>query len=409
MKITSSSNTTITDIAPKVIETGNGFLLNTQYYTKEKLVPVPFETCDLYGSPYSLCTRKLLYLQAFSWLFPQDEFGIVRDTTYPNRYYMRTLSGFVSGSTETRLITFEETENGEITILNNYTMSGYQVLNFIDQDSNYIYWTLRNEKNVYLYRMHKTTFSVTSTYTHAPTYAYGYLTKIHSDDTYIYLMYYTAQSVYTITISKISFTTATSTGIYRGEETAQTNYQFTNIADDAYQVDENTYGIYSYNMADTAQPLDLYQYDTSKTLVNGYTMQSVTITWNDKKSEIAFLNTGALTNTQRNFIAEFNGVKYLNVVMYQANYTTANYIPYQGIYTFRIDSPTALTFTGYNQIDGAKQIGGFIYDESREHLIVAKQNAFQILKFNQTTLKYESTNFEIPACYCVGLDELQSL
>ena len=55
MKISGVKNTTITDIAPKVIETAHGFLLNTQYYTKEKMAPVPFETCDLYGSPYNLC------------------------------------------------------------------------------------------------------------------------------------------------------------------------------------------------------------------------------------------------------------------------------------------------------------------------------------------------------------------
>ena len=40
MKISSSTYTTITGIVPKVIETAKGFLLNTQYYTKEKLVPV---------------------------------------------------------------------------------------------------------------------------------------------------------------------------------------------------------------------------------------------------------------------------------------------------------------------------------------------------------------------------------
>ena len=119
MKITSSSNTTITGITPKVIETAHGFLLNTQYYTKEKLVPVPFETCNLYGSPYSLCIRKQLYLQNYSWNDPNDEVGILRDATYPNRFYLRTLTGYITGGKESRIITFEENDNGEITILNN--------------------------------------------------------------------------------------------------------------------------------------------------------------------------------------------------------------------------------------------------------------------------------------------------
>lgn len=410
MKITSSSNTTITDIAPKVAETANGFLLNTQYYTKEKLVPVPFEICDLYGSPYSLCTRKQLYLQSYSWNFSNDEIGILRDNIYPNRYYIKTLTGYVSGSRETRMYVIEETENGEVKILSSYNAGDYQFLNFVDQNEHYIFWTVRNEKIFYLYRMDKKTFSVTSTWSSSSTsYNYGRLEKIHSDETNIYFIYFYNQNIYALSIDKNTFKATTSSAIFRGQSTnTSANYSLSNLADDPYQIDENTYGVYLYNAADPAQPLDLYQYDTSQTFANGFKMQKATITWNDKKSEITFSGS-AVINIYRNFIAEFNGIKYLNVMVYQENFGSSSMTSYQGLYTFRIDSPTSLVFTGFNPIDETKQIGGFIYDDSREHLIVAKQNAFQILKFNQTTLKYESTNFEIPACYSVGLDELQRI
>lgn len=414
MKITSSSYTTITDITPKVIETAKGFLLNTQYYTKEKLVPVPFEICDLCGSPYSLCTRKQLYLQDFSWNDPNDEIGILRDTTYPNRFYLRTLIGYISGVRESRLFTFEETDNGEIRILNEYNMRDYQFLEYVGQNDRYMYWTQRSNTTFALHCIDKQTYAVTRMWYTITGWNYARLHKIHEDDMFIYFMYVAEQNMYALTFNKSSHAVTTSQAIYRGKETTSGNYYLTNLSDDPYQIDDTTYGLFLCNVTNPAQPIDFYQYDTSKTFADGFTMQKTTIAWGGGKSKIDFfetvaVNNDALYNTVRNFISEFNGVKYLNVAVYRYGFENANFIPTQGIYTFRINSATSLTFTGFNPIDETKQYGGFIYDESREHLIVAKQNAFQILKFNQTALKYESTNFEVPACYSVGLDELQRI
>lgn len=414
MKITGSSYTTITDISPKVIETANGFLLNTHYYTKEKLVPVPFEVCDLYGSPYSLCTRKQLYLQSYAWRDNNDEIGILKDSVYPNRYYLRTLTGYVSGSNESRLITFEETENGEIKILNIYNMGDYQFLEYVGQDDNYLYWTQRSNLTASIHAMHKTTFAVTNPWKSASTYDYSRLRKIHEDDLYIYFIYFMNQNIYATKFNKTTHGFGTSQAIYRGQETTTGNYGLTNISDTPYQVDDTTFGLFLCNTTKPEQPIDFYQFDTSKTFADGFSIKKTVITWNSEKDKINFFelvtaNNAGIYSTVRNFISEFNGIKYLNVYVYRTNFENSGFISVQGIYTFRINSETSLTFTGYNQIDAAKQIDGFIYDESKEHLIVAKQNAFQILKFNQTTLKYESTNFEITGCYSVGLDELQRI
>ena len=409
MKISNPTNTTITDIAPKVVETANGFLLNTQYYTKENLAPVPFEVCDLYGSPYSLSIRKHLYLQDYTWNFYNDEIGILRDSTYENRYYMRTLTGYISGARQTRLVVFEETENGEITILSEYLLGDYQLCQFVDQSDQFIYFTLRSNTTFLLSRMDKKTFAVTTTYSNSAGQNFGRLEKIYSDSTYVFFMFLANQNIYALKLNKATNTTELSAAIYRGRETVATAYNFTTIADHEYKIDANTFGVFLFNAANPEQPIDLYQHDVTKPFTDGFTMQDVIITWNNEKSQIDFLNSNTVYNTSRNFITEFDGVKYLHVAMYQTGFSNANYIPYQGIYTFKIESPTSLVFTGYNQVDAVKQFGGFIYDESKEHLIVAKQNAFQILKFNRTTLKYESTNFEIPGCYCVGLDELQRI
>lgn len=410
MKISNSIDTTITGLRPKVIETAKGFLLNTQYYTKEKLSPVPFETCNMLGSPYSLSIRKQLYLQGFTWNFPNDEIDILKDSKYEKRYYIRILNGYVSGTREAKIFTIEETDNGEIKILNTCSLGDYQILDFVDQNDNYIYFTIRSNTYFYLYRMDKLTFTVTPLTSISAGYNYGQFKKIYSNDMYIYFMYFYNQNIYTSRLNKFTNTVEVSTAIYRGQETTAVAYYLTNLSDTPYQIDENTYGLYLFNGANVEQPLDLYMCDTSKTLTDGFTMQHVTISWSGVKSNIDFLfstKSSYMNATVRNFITEFNGIKYLNVVVYQTNYDVSAQIEYQGVYTFRIDSATSLVFTGYNQIDAAKQIGGFIYDESKEHLIVAKQNSFQILKFNQTTQKYESTNFEITNCYSVGLDELQ--
>lgn len=406
MKISDSADTTITGLRPKVIETAKGFLLNTQYYTKERLSPVPFEVCNMLGSPYSLSIRKHLYLQGYTWNYPNDEVNIIKDSKYEKRYYIRVLNGYVSGVRESRIFTVEETDNGEIKILNTYAPGDFQILDFVDQNDNYIYFTMRSNTSFYLHRMDKITFVVTQITALTTAYSYSQYKKIYNNDMYVYFMYFYNQNIYTLKLNKSTNAVETSTAIYRGKETTAYAYLLTNLSDTPYQVDDNTYGLYLFNAANAEQPIDLYQIDTSKTLANGFTMQDVTITWGSNKTKFDFL-TANIYCTVRNFIAEFNGIKYLNVVTYQPNFDNSNYITAQGIYTFRIDSATSLVFTGFNQIDAAKQIGGFIYDESKEHLIIAKQNAFQILKFNQTTLKYESTNFEITNCYSVGLDELQ--
>lgn len=407
MRITSTANTTITDSAPKVIESINGVVLNTQYYTKERLSPIPFETFYTYGSPYSLCTRKQMYLQNFSWNYPNDEIGLLKDSTYSNRYYMRTLDGYISGSRSSRLVTFQETENGEMKAVHTDAPGDYQFMEYVDQDDTRFYYTTRTTTTMYLRYINKQTFAVTDAYKTTSANSYSYLKCIHKDDVYIYFMTFINQQIYALRYNKQKLAMEISSAIYRGQETTTNAYVLSNLSDNEYKVDDNTYGLFLFNIDDLEQPLDLYQYDTSKTLANGFTMRPVTITWGEDITSFNFLKTGTQYNTIRNFISEFNGIKYLHVTLYQMNYNNANYIPYQGIYTFRIESDTELTFTGYNQIDGAKQIGGFIYDESKEHLIVAKQNAFQILKFNQTTLKYESTNYEVSGCYSVGLDELQ--
>ena len=411
MRITSPSNTTINGVTSKVVETGNGFLLNTQYYTKERLSAVALEFLKLTGSPYALSTNKQLFLQtSTAWRFAHDEAGIYKDSTHPNRYYVRIIAGYVESTTPiTYLVTLEEDTNKELKCLNVLTINEGFIADFIDQDDTNVYITVKLARTVNIYTLNKDTFAFTSRWA-SGYYSNNYtnLTKIYSNDSEIHFMYLYDQNIYTLVFNKGTLVATPSVPIYRGQETTALANILTVLSDCAYDVNDDTSGLYLFNSADAEQPIDLYCYDRSKSLSEGFTMKPVEIIWNDKKSKIDFL-LGTVSHTIRMFISEFDGVKYLNVVSYLSNSAVNTYVDTQGIYTFKIDSETQLTFTGMNPIDKLKQVNGFIYDASKEHVIVSKLNTFQVLKFSKESLTYETANYEVAGCYSVGLDELQRI
>ena len=412
MRITSASNTAITAATPKLIETANGFLINTQYYTKERLSAVALEFLRVSGSPYALSTRKQLFLQQPNavWRFPHDEVEIYKDSTYENRFYARVIGGFLETNTNHNyLLIIEESSDKEFRCLNITTLENMYIRSIVDQDDNYIYLVTGNATTVAIYTLSKSNFALTSRWSLSnSTRNYIDPTKLYSDDNNIYFMYFHDQNINTLIFNKSTLTVTISAAIYRGKETASVLNVLTVLNDTPYEIDENTSGLFLINSADIAQPIDFYYYDRSKSLSEGFDMKPVNIIWNDNKSSFS-LDVKNIQNTLRIFISEFDKVKYLNIVSYRSNSTATDYIANQGVYTFRIDSSEQLTFTGFNQIDSTKLIGGCIYDESKEHLIVSKTNAFQILKFNKNTLVYENTGVEVPACYSVGLDELQRI
>lgn len=414
MRITSAMNTAITGATPKIIETAKGFLINTQYYTKEKLSAVPLEFFRSDGSVNALSIRKQLFLQNQSssnpWRSFNDEVDIYRDSTYENRFYVRVISGFLDTSTvNTYLLTIEESPDKEFRCLNSTKFDNMIIKGIVDQDDNYLYINTLGSSTVGIYTLSKSNFTLTSRWSLTLSARnYAELTKLYSDDNNIYYMYFHSNNIYTSVFNKSTLTNTTSKGIYRGKVETPTDTILTVTNDTPYQVDENIYGLFMFNSDDPVQPIDFYYYDKNKSLTDGFDMEPVNITWNDSKSQIDFL-TGTLTCTIRMFISEFDGVKYLNVASYRSSFGAVDYVPIQGIYTFRIDSKNELTFVGFAPVDRTKQFCGFIYDESKEHLIVSKQNAFQILKFNKNTLTYESTSLEVPSCYSVGLDELQRI
>lgn len=414
MRVFKSTNTIIDGARPKVIETAYGFLLNTQYYTKDTLSPIPFETLNILGTQYCLSISKQLYLQAYSWNSKNNEFGIIKDNKYPNRYYIKIFNGYVSGTRQEFLVALEENENnGTISILGNTNAGDVQLLECVDQDDNYLYITLRANLAYYLYRYNKSTFAFENVYSATAKYNYIIPKLIHSNETYIYLTWYYNQNIYFQQYNKLTKTTVT-TCINRGQISSVTNYYVTLEANDVIDLGNGIYGVYYVNIENQEQPIDLYTIDITKTFTSTYfdtcDIQHVNITWNSEKDKI-YYNT-SLTSVllhYKTFIIQSDILKYLNVVVYDENYENIGYTAIQGIYTFRIDSETNLTFTGYSPIDESKQIGGILFDKTKHHAVLAKNTSFQVIKFNAIVEKYVATGVEINQCYSVGFDDLQRM
>jgi hypothetical protein len=139
-------------------------------------------------------------------------------------------------------------------------------------------------------------------------------------------------------------------------------------------------------------------------------MQHVNITWNGDKTSIPYLSTPTSVNTYyRASIMEIDGIRYLNVYVYNKANENVAYAAIQGIYTFLINSDTELTFTGFNQVDASAQFIGVLESENKRHLLIAKNKSFKILKFDTNTKRYEDGGVEIPSCCAVGFDELQRI
>lgn len=409
MKIFEGNNTTASVESPKAIETGKGFLLNTQYYEKENIIPVPFEFAYIAGTRYALSLKKHMYLQAYSWSDSANKFCIQEDITNPGRYYCRTFNGYISGSRVEYLLTFEE-KDGEITILNNTSHGDAQLLDIVDQNDTYIYLTERGNLTQYLTRKNKKTYATETVNSVAATNNYGHYVKVYSDDEIIVLGRYVNGNYSFINYNKTTNTATASTNLWRGASTITTaiNGSIIMDKDSIVKIDDKNYGFYGFNIDNPEQPIDLYYVDVD-TLTP--VMQHFTIIWNSDVTQFTIDNSVySLHNRYVLWTLETGGKKYLNVGVYNQNFENTKHIAEQGIYTFILDEVNyTATFTGYNQIDSLAQIHGMLLDNSKSHVIIGKLNAFQIVKFDTLTQKYENTNDAIPFCYDVGFDELDRI
>ena len=409
MKIFSSNGTTITGTVQKVIETGKGFLLNTQYYTKDVLAPVPFEYFNKGGTQYNLSLCKTMYLQAYSWNDSYNYFGITKDNAIENRYYMRMASGYVSGTRNEHICIFDEKDN-TIQYATHINSADIQFLDVIDQDDTWVYYTYKSNLTWYIARFNKQNYSHASLYSQACSTSYPNPIVLHKSNEYIHVVCYVNNYYSFVLINKVTGAGSVVGTLWRGSNTDTTVLRSSVVFDKNSVIQKNdlVYGVFGVDIGNRSQPIGLY---TINTFDNSVSYEPYTTTWNGTCTELKVDTTiYSNFNKYKIWMLEINGTKYLNIGVFNQNFENVKHVEEQGIYTFKINQTTkTATFVGYNQIDELQQIHGMLLTNSKRHMLIGKRNAFQVVKFDTITEKYELTNDVITDCYCVGLDEMERI
>jgi hypothetical protein len=416
MQVFGPSYTIIDGIRPKVIETAKGLLLNTQYYHKDFISPIPFESYSAIGSVYSLNTSRNAYLNGYSWNRCDNTLGIIQDNKNQDRYYFKIQNGYVHGTRQEFLVCVEE-RNNQIIPIANTNVGDMQIMEYVDQDDNYMYFFIKSNTTSYLYTYNKVTFAFSNVLTLGnSTYSYRTMTKVHVNETFIYFFTQEGMNFRFYQYNKNTGAVYYSKAMYRGASTNTGNYNYTTFSDDVVDLGNGKYGVYAYNCGNPSEPIDLYILDTTvpftaNELDTMISMKHVAIAWGNGHSEIPFLTNATSIKTYYRFsVLKVNdSTRYLNVYVYNENYENVAYLNVQGIYTFLINSDTSIHFTGFTSVDSAKLFGAVLESENKRHLIVAKYQSFQILKFNEQAKKYENAGLEITSCYSAGFDELMRI
>lgn len=397
---------------PKVIETAKGMLLNNFYYDKNILSPIPYEALDKTSSRYILNIHKNLYLRDYSWNEASNTLGIIQDSKNKNRYYFKLQNGYIEGTRQEFLICIEE-QNNVIIQLASTNIGDLQLIELVDQDDDFLYFTVKGNKICYLYRYDKKTFAFTAIHTtSAYSYTYPTMHKIYSNDTYIFLLAQLDTSLCVYQYNKISKTL-----LYGASLAITTNSRYCNNRfNNAIHVRDNCYGAYIFEANNLEQPIKLYSYNTdiivatNNAATTAHLLEDVTINWNNTDiTKVTKLPVNSLHNYYSISIIEINNKKYLNLFVYNQNYENIAHTNAQGIYTFLIESTYELTFKGFTSCDASTQFGGYIESEDKRHIILAKQNAFQMMKFDINIERYVDVNVNITDCVSVGFDELQRI
>jgi len=408
MKIFNPRYTLIDGLRPKVMEVGNGFLLNTQYYLKNNLSPVPFEFTSVYGSPYHLNLKKSLYCDTYSWNRKNIENTIVQDEFVSGKYYVFTHSGYISAERRLHLNVVLEKDSTCTLMKDIINYGDHQFLSYVDQTEQYLYFITQSNKTWYLMRYDKVAHTNTTCFSLGYTYSQPAPLLVYKDAAFFFFVSYSDNNI-AITRYDITNNTQITTTTYRGQMTTTGNYNCSQLLSPV-QIGPNEYGAYVYNLGEPEQPLGIYSVDVTAnfntTFATACKYTPCTITWNLDKTRIDYNTaTHSVSTYYRNIVRQVGNKKYMHMFVHNHNFENTNYIPYQGIYTFEMEDNENLTFLNYDNIDSTRQINGYLLDDSMNTLIIAFKRGFQIYKFSTQQEKYVYTGVELASIYDVGLDE----
>lgn len=174
---------------PKVIETGLGFIIMGQYYTKADLDPVSLEGQNIDGGDNILNLHNVVYLDDTAREGLRDRmFKITKDEYFPDRYYF-VVNGHYSDYNPTfPYLCVSEEKDDKITILATLSGQNKEWYQIVDQDNDFIYitWRMLDGHTCGMSRIDKEFFTETEIFS-IPTTTRSVPDFMFKDEVYIFI------------------------------------------------------------------------------------------------------------------------------------------------------------------------------------------------------------------------------
>ena len=410
----------------KVIETNDGFILNTVYHNDKKALNAT--TQQIYNSTYGngdLQTRMALDRfidRADAWLNPFCD-GIITDKYNEDIYY--TYDRYM-------LMKYSE-KNGIIeTIKISQNIFGGNIYQYIGQTENYLFFSYHtNSNNKYIYKMDKNTFAVTTVYTY-----YMYNTSYDFNTIKPIVLKETSIAIYMLVLrTNTTSAYAVTPVVLKIDKITEDIATLVTLT--SFTCSSNSYIIYQ-GILDCIQVSETNFYVILKTPNNTLTadgfMSYVSIDISDETNVTATVGNMAITG---DFVAPTNKYYTLNAPVFIWTYTynekqylymlrkyyastNTSYSNYNYLYAFEIiknsntNVPSSLKFISLkedtNFYNANYSIERYMLSKDKSILFLTHNtSAINIYKFDPVTLSYEFCNTLTVNYHTFGLDSLNRL
>lgn len=456
---------------PKVIETGLGFIIMGQYYTKSNLDPVTLEGYSIQGGDNILNLHNTVFLADNAREGLRDRmFKITKDTFIEDRYYFMVNGHYSDVNSTTPYLCISEEKDEQITILASVSAENREWYQIVDQDGDYIYVTWKDLSGHIcgMSRIDKETFEETEIFNQTST-TRAVPDFMFKDDVYIYI----SVRLVNATIALFRYNKSEQTYLTKTKNAAQdvafysvspavqggTAYRnyitpITNeklfpqnciIRHDDCYIDGLTRSIVIPQRYNDKMFLSNGMRDTNSTGLESEEYTNNTFNWVWSSGNTWTVNTTASNRNHGSFIlntatafennnfyyalgsnyrkpeftrltheANYNTYRYwiidnthLCLMMYEESNTKAGHITYQGLLVCTIQNTTNLTITKLDRITTAKEIVTMCYTTDKKTLIIGFKNEFLLYKWNGT--QYVTTGITVTDVVSAGFDELDRL
>jgi|GEM_PF-2755820 len=428
----------------QLIELGQGFLVNGQYYDKNTMSPIPFKTISsesTYHKPYTRQSIITRYIGSTYSNQPYQNFNDMTDTLIidsndPNTSYKMVRSQDMQPNDYSSSVTARFERIIKCTVIGNdvqlkenycYTQIAGEAQGatdtYLGQDEYFLYFassgnrgTTSYSSSSFIYRINKETLGFGLLYNRANISYSGTFSKIFETPQFIY--FFRFGTYYAMSyVEKLDKSTGSVTSV----ATLNSNQPVLNTMNYAkgHVRDGEKYVTYFFDFKNTT-PTDpdncvirmVTVNPSAPTLSEEVSYKNAVIDWGTsgitKINPLSYGNTIVQNNrTYDAQIITIEGIKYLNIAVYYRNSDTLS-TKYQGLYTFKIEPDFSLKFIKFINFSSS-DTRGIMYSKDKKMIVAGTENTIVFLNFNVVSGSYEKTD-EIPLTNKgMGLDSNDNL